>query len=46
LQKEDYTLYVNLMLIKNFFEIIGIILLTIGFAHAYYMRFFYPEPSK
>ncbi|WP_373553708.1 hypothetical protein [Haliscomenobacter sp.] len=46
LQKEDYTLYVNLMLIKNFFEIIGIILITIGFAHAYYMRFFYPEPSK
>ena len=46
LEGENYPLYVNLMLIKNFFEIIGIILITIGFAHAYYMRFFYPESTK
>lgn len=46
LQKNNYPLYVNLMLVKNFFEIIGIILLTIGFSHAYYMRFFYPTATK
>ncbi|WP_353480692.1 hypothetical protein [Haliscomenobacter sp.] len=46
IQKADFALYVKLMLFTNFFQIIGIILLTIGFAHAYYMRFFYPESSK
>lgn len=46
LQENVFTLYVNLMLVKNFFEIIGIILLTIGFSHAYYMRFFYPTATK
>lgn len=46
LQAEDFSLYVNFMLIKNFFEIIGIILLTIGFTRAYYMRFFYPSATK
>lgn len=46
IQKEDFELYVKLMIFTNFFQIIGIILITIGFAHAYYMRFFYPESTK
>lgn len=46
IQKEDFSLYVKLMIFTNFFQIIGIILITIGFAHAYYMRFFYPESTK